>query len=50
MSLFCWHRYVFIRNIYGDEINYYNKRSIYRCINCNKILYHHSLNKNKFHY
>lgn len=33
--LFCKHRYEFVRNLYGDEINYHNgKRNEYRCVKC----------------
>ena len=44
-SLFCKHKYEFIRNIYGDEINAHNgMRSEWRCIKCGCIQhreYHH---------
>lgn len=34
-KLFCKHDYVFIRMIYGDEINVHNgKRHEYRCKKC----------------
>jgi Zn-finger protein len=34
---FCQHSYVFVRNIYGDEIIEKGwKRSIWRCQNCGK--------------
>ena len=39
-SLFCKHKYEFIRNIYGDEINAHNgMRSEWRCIKCGCIQY-----------
>ena len=35
--LFCHHKYKFIRNIYGDEININNgKRSLWECTKCQK--------------
>ena len=30
---------VFIRNIYGDEINQLNARSIWLCPHCNRLIY-----------
>lgn len=34
-ALFCKHDYVFIRRIYGDEINAHDgKRNEYRCKKC----------------
>jgi len=37
-SLFCAHRYAFVRNVYGDEINMLGgKRSVWRCSKCRKI-------------
>ena len=40
-KLFCNHntKLIFIRNIYGDEINQLNARSIWRCSDCNKLIY-----------
>ena len=39
-SLFCKHKYKFIRNIYGDEINAHNgMRSEWRCAKCRHIQY-----------
>ena len=35
-KLFCTHLFMFIRNIYGDEINYRNARSIHKCVLCDK--------------
>ena len=36
--LFCAHRYEWMRNIYGDEINLSGgKRSLWRCAECGKI-------------
>jgi len=36
----CKHKYIFIRNIYGDEINHISSSKIYRswweCERCNK--------------
>lgn len=35
--LFCKHTYLWVRNIYGDEINAMNgKRSWWRCTRCGK--------------
>lgn len=35
--LFCKHNYVFVKNIYGDEIVYMGfKRSIWKCGKCGK--------------
>ena len=34
--LFCKHDFEFKRNIYGDEINFLNGRSIWNCKKCNK--------------
>ena len=39
MSLFCKHDYSHLRNIYGDQINYIGKRSIFICKKCGKIKY-----------
>ena len=34
-KLFCKHEYVFVRMLYGDEINAHNgKRHEYRCKKC----------------
>lgn len=46
--LICNHRYIiFIKNIYGDEINALSTkktiRSIWKCIDCGKIIYSDSL-------
>ncbi|QIK61262.1 hypothetical protein G7050_16025 [Dysgonomonas sp. HDW5A] len=35
-QLFCEHEYQFVRNIYGDEINFFNARSLWRCPKCGK--------------
>ena len=43
--LFCYHELEFVRNIYGDEINLTNKRSIYKCKKCGAIKYSNNLNK-----
>ena len=44
-QLFCKHNNIeFIRNIYGDEINYANTRSVWKCKYCGKILYRRHLN------
>lgn len=44
-QFFCKHNNIeFIRNIYGDEINYVNARSVWRCKYCGKILYSGYLN------
>lgn len=38
-KLFCKHENKkFIRNIYGDEINHQNARSLHRCQDCGKII------------
>ena len=43
----CEHEYVFVRNIYGDEINQHNgKRSIWKCTKCGKIEYKDTLYPN----
>lgn len=35
--VFCKHTWLFIRNIYGDEIiEYEYKRSVYKCRDCGK--------------
>lgn len=42
---FCKHNNIeFVRNIYGDEINYANARSVWKCKYCGKILYKDKLN------
>ncbi len=44
--LFCKHEYVFVRNIYGDEINAKGgMRSVWRCKKCGCIQYGRSLYK-----
>ena len=43
--LFCKHEYEFVRNIYGDEINWCGgKRSIWKCKKCGKLQYSSELN------
>ena len=43
--LFCRHNNIeFIRNIYGDEINTADARSVWKCKYCGKILYKDELN------
>ena len=43
--LFCKHEYEFLRNIYGDEINYCGGyRSIWRCKKCGALEYRDKLN------
>jgi predicted RNA-binding protein YlxR (DUF448 family) len=38
MRLFCRHNHqVFLRNVYGDEINELNARSLWLCTKCKKI-------------
>ena len=37
-QLVCYHSFVFVRNIYGDEINAANARSIWRCPYCTKVV------------
>lgn len=50
-ELFCQkHELVFVRNIYGDEINVISPkgktyRSEWKCIHCGKIKYKRYLNK-----
>lgn len=34
--LFCKHTYEHAYNLYGDQINMYNCRSIYKCTKCGK--------------
>jgi hypothetical protein len=37
--LFCKHyKQTFIRNIYGDEINHLNARSVWKCDKCGKYI------------
>lgn len=44
--LFCKHEYVFLRNIYGDEINWCGGyRSIWRCKKCGSLEYRKNLQK-----
>lgn len=46
-KLFCKHDYsVFVRNIYGDEINYTDKRSVWKCSKCDKYIGKDFLKKN----
>ena len=47
--LFCKHKYEFVRNIFGDEINYTNYRSIWKCSKCGKIKYSKTLHYEPFH-
>lgn len=35
-SIFCNHRIVFSRNIFGDEINKMNARSVFLCKKCGR--------------
>ena len=46
-KLLCKHKFVFNRNIYGDEINRISLRKIYRskwvCSDCGKVKYKESL-------
>lgn len=45
-GLFCKHDYVFVRNIYGDEIIHSGfKRSIWKCSRCGKVKYSEYLDK-----
>lgn len=37
----------FRRNIYGDEINYANARSVYQCADCGKYIYKQELNQSE---
>jgi Zn-finger protein len=42
--VFCAHRYEWMRNIYGDEINVSGgKRSVWRCSKCGKVQYRDDL-------
>ena len=44
-QFFCKHNNIeFVRNIYGDEINTANARSVWKCKYCGKILYSGYLN------
>lgn len=46
--LLCKHpHWSFVRNIYGDEINYTNARSVYKCDNCGKDMWCSELNLHK---
>lgn len=45
-KLFCKHKNItFLRNVYGDEINYINARSIWVCKDCNR-----TIRKNELYY
>ena len=45
-KLFCNHNYIFVRNIYGDEIIHSGfKRSILECSECEKTKLSEYLNK-----
>jgi len=37
MCLRGFHEFKFIRNLYGDEINKWEARSVWRCGNCGKM-------------
>lgn len=45
--LFCRHNggLDFVRNVYGDEINQLNARSIWRCKRCARLVYTSELNR-----
>ncbi|HEX3138658.1 MAG TPA: hypothetical protein VHQ87_01305 [Rhizobacter sp.] len=54
MMLFRWlrcarrgHQPVFVRNIYGDEIDVLNARSIWRCANCEREILQKDLYRGK---
>ena len=34
---------VFVQNLYGDQVNYYNARSIWICKKCHKLIYKSTL-------
>lgn len=36
MEIFCSHRIIFSRNVFGDEINHLDARSIFYCEKCGK--------------
>ena len=37
--LFCRHYKVeFVRNVYGDQINYFNCRSFWKCVKCGEYV------------
>ena len=39
-KLFCKHYYVYVRRLYGDEINAHNgKRDEYKCLRCGKHMW-----------
>ena len=43
-KLYCEHKYEFVRNIHGDEINHRDgKRSVWKCTKCGKIQYRDKL-------
>jgi hypothetical protein len=47
IKFFCEHDMQWVRNIYGDEINYTNgKRSMWKCNKCDKTEYRRGLIKN----
>jgi hypothetical protein len=42
--LFCKHRWQWVRNIYGDEINLLDgKRSVWQCSECQQYQYRNEL-------
>lgn len=44
--LFCKHKHIeFKNNIYGDPINLFNKRSMWKCTKCKKIILKDTLYK-----
>jgi predicted HTH transcriptional regulator len=46
--LWCSHEQgTFHRNIYGDEINYANARSVYQCTECGKYIHKQELNQSE---
>lgn len=45
-KIWCKHNYIFMRNIYGDEINFRSgKRSEWRCFGCGHFKYKDELVK-----
>jgi predicted nucleic acid-binding Zn-ribbon protein len=46
-TILCWIsgcHFKFVRNIYGDEINHLNARSVWKCLYCGKYQLRSKLN------
>lgn len=44
-QLTCDHEFEFDRNFYGDQINYFNARSLWKCKKCGKLDYRDQLHQ-----